>query len=258
MDHSGRQSTELLAAPDISVERPCLSGLAERALQLPSPLSPPDDVAAATLLNAHYPSILSRIASRSAMLPGRVGAFSRARTRVLRGWGAGGTATRLFAHASNHSSTAVSRTIHRPPISNALSSPFLIARLTVRCSHRASSATAWTVRYGQLSITATGSRADLLWLIQTPKQPITQRADLPRADLPRASDGTDRGGRVSATYRLDGRVLESPDQVLELSSHASGLPHRVSDSVGIKGRPPPIAGDLALDEPAERNADRGG
>ena len=85
------------------------------------------------------------------MLPSRAGSVSR--TLPRRGCcGTGAGRTRLFPHASNHSSTAVSLTIQRPRISDAFSSPSRIARLTVRCSQRAIFATSWMVRQG-LSLT---------------------------------------------------------------------------------------------------------
>lgn len=121
--------------------------LRERARELPASLSPANDVAASALLDARWLNILSRIASRSATLPGRdadcahLGGGRRCGDGVTDG-------RRSFAQPSIHSSTAVSLTIQRPPISEACSSPSLIARLTVRCSHRVSSATSWTVRYG--------------------------------------------------------------------------------------------------------------
>ena len=52
------------------------------------------------------------------------------------------------------------------------------------------------------------------------------------------------------------RVLEPPDQVLELAGNAPGLAHGLTNAVGIKRRAPPVTGNLALDEPAERDTDR--
>ena len=52
------------------------------------------------------------------------------------------------------------------------------------------------------------------------------------------------------------RMLEPPDQVLELAGNALGFAHGLTDTVGIERRPPPVTGDLALDEPAERDTDR--
>ena len=51
-------------------------------------------------------------------------------------------------------------------------------------------------------------------------------------------------------------MLEPPDQVLELFGNAPGFVHGLTNALGIKRRPPSVAGDLALDEPAERDTDR--
>ena len=48
-----------------------------------------------------------------------------------------------------------------------------------------------------------------------------------------------------------GLVLE----LFELAGNAPGLMHGVANAVGVKRRPPPVTGDLALDEPAERDTD---
>jgi hypothetical protein len=124
------------------------------------------------------------------MLPGRIALLSRARTRDLRGGrgcAVGGAAIRLFAQASNHSSTAVTLTIHRPPINDALRSPFLIARLTVRSGAHIAPSLLLPGRSG----TDCSRRhlpaqvRNLLWLV---KHQISQLRKGP-INLPRCSDG---------------------------------------------------------------------
>ena len=67
----------------------------------------------------------------------------------------------------------------------------------------------------------------------------------------------ERRGRRSARRGAVGwRVLEPPDQVLELSGNTPGFVHGLPHVVGIERRPPSVAGDLAFDEPAERDTDR--
>jgi hypothetical protein len=53
------------------------------------------------------------------------------------------------------------------------------------------------------------------------------------------------------------RVLEPPDQVLELAGNAPRFAHGLTNAICIKRRPPPVTGDLALDELAEGDTDRG-
>ena len=170
------------------------------------------------------------------MLPGRVETLSRARTRRLRdgcGCEAGGAAIRLFAQASNHSSTDVTLTIHRPPINDALSSPFLIARLTVRCSHRAISATSWTVRYGLFTTTSTGLGPGPPTAGQTPNQPITQRAHQHTSRFGRKSGvgGGQRGAGPSAGACSSLRIRFSSSPATLLASCTASRTPSASSAV---------------------------
>ena len=69
LNHTGSERAELLPALNIGLERNRIAALDECALQLAPGLAPPDHIPASALLDAHGPTILSRIASRSAMLP---------------------------------------------------------------------------------------------------------------------------------------------------------------------------------------------
>jgi len=51
-------------------------------------------------------------------------------------------------------------------------------------------------------------------------------------------------------------LLGTRDEAGQLISHLPGIGDRLAHGVGVKCRAAPMARDLALDEPAERHADR--
>jgi hypothetical protein len=126
-------------------------------------------------MDAHGPTILSRIASRSATLPGRPGALACSRLRDRRGCGVPARGSGVLVRASD---PLVDGAIpDDPPAADrrCLQLTARITRRTVRCSHRASSATSWTVRYALLTVPYRLRRTVLLRTVAAQNRPNKQR-----------------------------------------------------------------------------------